>query len=81
MERVLARLSRLNRTVVFLATAALVFVALLLPGIAGAVLLFALAAGLIWLSSRTWSVQAGPTRAARLVILALIVLVAVLKLI
>jgi hypothetical protein len=81
MERVLARLSRLNQTVVFLAMAVFVFVALMLPGAAGGVLLLALAGALGWLLARTWSIQPGVTRAARLVILALLVTVATLKLI
>ena len=81
MERVLVRLSRLNRTGVFLATIAVVFAGLLLPGIAGAVVLLALVGALGWLLSRTWAVQAGGTRAYRLVILVLLAGVAIAKLI
>lgn len=81
MERVLVRLSRLNRTSVFLATAGFVFLGLLLRGVAGAVLLLALAVALVWLLSRTWAVQSGRTRAVRLVILALLVGLSITKLI
>ena len=81
MERVLVRLSRLNRTGVVLATIGFVFVGLLLPGVAGAVLLLALVAALGWLLTRTWVVQPSGTRAFRVVILALLAAVAIAKLI
>ena len=81
MERVLARLSRLNRTRVFLATAGFVFLGLLLPGVAGAVLLLALVAALASLLSRTWTIQAGATRGVRVLILVLLAAVAIIKLV
>ena len=81
MERVLVRLSRLNRTGVFLAVAGFVFLGLLLPGVAGAMLLLALAVALAWLLTRTWTIQPGASRAVRLLILALLILVAIIKLI
>jgi hypothetical protein len=79
-QRVLTRLGRLNPTSVFLATAALMFLALFLPGVVGAVLLLMLAAGLTWLLRRTWHVHTNRTRTARIVILALLVALAVGKL-
>ncbi|MEU7871029.1 DUF6703 family protein [Dactylosporangium sp. NPDC049140] len=72
-ERVLFRLSRMNKTGAFLATAALVFLGLWLPGIVGAAVLLVLAAGLIWLLSRTWKVTPPPVRVPRVLILALLI--------
>jgi hypothetical protein len=79
-RRILTRLGRMNRTTLFLIAALYVFLGFLLPGVVGAVLLLALAAGLLWLLLRTWTVHAANARAARLVVLALLVVVAVVKL-
>ncbi|MFF5171674.1 DUF6703 family protein [Micromonospora sp. NPDC000089] len=76
----LVRLARLNPTTVFLATLALVVVALLAPGPVGGVLLLALAAALVWLLATTWPVQTPPTRAVRLIMLTLLIAVALVKL-
>jgi hypothetical protein len=78
-DRVLLRLARINRTLAFLVGAAAVFAGLWLPGIVGAALLAVLAAGLIWVLSRTWAVTAPPLRAVRVIILALLVGVALYK--
>jgi hypothetical protein len=78
-ERVLTRLGRLNPTLVFLAVAVVVFAGLLLPGVVGAAVLLALAAGAGWLLSRTWPVVPAPGRAARLAILLMVVVVAIYK--
>ncbi|GHJ06269.1 hypothetical protein TPA0907_06360 [Micromonospora humidisoli] len=77
---VLARLARANPTSVFLATLALVLVALFAPGPVGGLLLLALAAGLVYLLTVTWSVQASQTRLIRLVMVTLLVAVALVKL-
>ncbi|MEU2616036.1 DUF6703 family protein [Micromonospora sp. NPDC007271] len=77
---VLARLARLNPTAVFLATLALVLVALFAPGPAGGALLLALAALLVWLMAATWPVQRPATRMLRLVMLTLLIAVALAKL-
>ncbi|MBM7078430.1 MULTISPECIES: DUF6703 family protein [Micromonospora] len=76
----LARLARANPTSVFLATLALVLVALFAPGPVGGLLLLALAAGLAYLLTVTWPVQAPQTRLIRLVMLTLLVAVALVKL-
>ncbi|MEO3779083.1 hypothetical protein ABGB16_19985 [Micromonospora sp. B11E3] len=76
----LARLARANPTAVFLVTLVLVLVALFTPGVLGGVLLLVLAAGLVALLLRTWPVQAPATRVIRLVMLALLVTVALAKL-
>jgi Family of unknown function (DUF6703) len=81
MERILARLNRLNQTGVFLATVAFVLVTLLLPGPVGGVLLLALAAGLGWMLWRTWPYHASRTRASRVVILGLLIVLALAKLV
>jgi|tagenome__1003787_1003787.scaffolds.fasta_scaffold19511281_2 uncharacterized membrane protein len=73
------RLARVNRTVVFLVAAAYVVAALLIPGIAGAAMLIVLGVALAILMARTWPVQTPRTRAGRLVILALLIIVAVVK--
>ncbi|GAA2355145.1 DUF6703 family protein [Dactylosporangium salmoneum] len=78
-ERVLIRLARLNKTLVFLVTAALVFLGLLLPGIVGAAVLSVLAAGLAWLQYVTWSVTPAAGRVPRMLILALVVAAAIYK--
>ncbi|MFG1678144.1 DUF6703 family protein [Micromonospora sp. NPDC049282] len=77
---VLSRLARLNPTTVFLAALVLVLVGLFAPGPAGGVLLLALAAGLVWLMSVTWAVQAPATRVIRLLMLTLLIAVALAKL-
>ncbi|WP_431925850.1 DUF6703 family protein [Micromonospora wenchangensis] len=77
---VLARLARANPTSVFLATLALVLVALFAPGPVGGLLLLALAAGLVYLLTVTWQVQAPQTRLIRLVMVTLLVAVALAKL-
>ncbi|MEV6923180.1 DUF6703 family protein [Dactylosporangium sp. NPDC051485] len=78
-ERMLIRLARLNKTLAFLATAVVVFLGLLLPGIVGAAVLVVLAAGLAWVQYMTWRVTPAPVRVPRLLILALVVAAAIYK--
>ncbi len=80
MPPFLHRLARTNRTVVFGVTVGLVLVALFVPGLVGAALLFAIVAALFALGSVTWRVQPPATRAARLAVLGALVLIAVIKL-
>ncbi|WP_329103254.1 hypothetical protein OG792_26220 [Micromonospora sp. NBC_01699] len=75
----LARLARVNPTVVFLATVAVVLVGLFAPGIVGGAVLLALAAGLVALLRLTWPVQPPATRIIRLLMLTLLVAVALVK--
>lgn len=79
-QRVLTRLGRVNPTVAFLGVGALVFVALVLPGPVGALVLLALAAGAGWLLAQTWRRHHPRARVMRVVILGLVVLLAVAKL-
>ena len=76
----LARLSRLNPTVVVVGTLALFLGVLLLPDPAGAVLVLAIAGGLAALLTRTWPVLAPGARGLRLVVIGLLVAVAIVKL-
>ena len=78
-DGVLERINRLNRTTVFLGTLALMLAGLFLPGILGALLLVALAAGLGLLLTRTWAYLPGGARALRLLVLAVLVIAAVRK--
>jgi uncharacterized protein DUF6703 len=75
----LHRLARLNLTAVFVATVVFVLVGLLAPGIVGGALLLALAVALGSLTATTWPVQAPRTRAVRLLMLALLVAIALVK--
>ena len=74
-----ARLARVSPTSAFLVALVVVLVGLFLPGVIGALVLLVLAAGLSTLLARTWPVQSPPTRAIRLVMLALLVAVALFK--
>jgi hypothetical protein len=76
----LARLSRLNPTTVFLATAVLVAAGLLAPVPIGPILLLAVAAALAALLSVTWRHGTPRSRTARVVILALLVALALVRL-
>lgn len=76
----LARLTELNPTVVVFATLALFLGVLLLPDALGAVLILLMVAGLGWLLSRTWPVLPRQARVLRLLVIALLVAVAAVKL-
>jgi hypothetical protein len=75
----LARLTKLNPIVVVFATLALFLGVLLLPDAIGAVLILVIVAVLGWLLSRTWPVLAPPARVLRLLVIALLLAVAALK--
>jgi hypothetical protein len=79
-EALLARLSRLNRTMVFLAVLALVLAGLLLPGRFGGVMLLLVTAGLAALMAVTWQVTPPRMRAVRVLILAILGILAVARL-
>lgn len=64
------RLTRINRTAVFLGTLVIGLAGLFLPGIWGALLLYVIVAALAALLARTWAVTAPPVRVLRLIILA-----------
>jgi MFS superfamily sulfate permease-like transporter len=76
---VLERLNRANRTAVFLTTAVVVVLALLLPGWAGALPLLALAAGLVLLARLTWRHTRPAHRVFRAVVLVALVVTALVK--
>jgi hypothetical protein len=74
-------LSRLPRTAVFLGALAVLLVALFLPGAVGAVLLLAIVAGLVTLLTVTWSRLAPQRRVFQVLVLALLIALAVYKLV
>lgn len=76
----LDRLSRLNRTTVFLVTLGVMLAALFLPGILGALLLLVLAGAAGWLLTHTWAVLPTSARVLRLAVIGLLVLAAINKL-
>ncbi|MFS8479750.1 MAG: DUF6703 family protein [Micromonosporaceae bacterium] len=80
MPDLFARLARLNRSAVFLVTLAVVLVALFAPDPIGGLLLLLLAAGLAAVALHTWPVQPPATRALRLLVLGLLVVIALTKL-
>jgi hypothetical protein len=75
----MARLTRINPTVVVLATLVLFLGVLLLPDVIGGVLILVIVAGLGWLLNRTWPVLAPPARLVRLLVIALLLAVAAVK--
>jgi hypothetical protein len=74
-----ARLARINPTAAFLGALVVVLVGLFAPGAIGGAVLLALAAGMVYLMTRTWAVTAPRTRTIRLVMLGLLLLAAVFK--
>jgi hypothetical protein len=73
-EDLLHRLSRVPPARAFLATLVVMLLGLFLPGIVGAAVLALLAAAMIWLTVTTWPVQPGRTRAVRILLLAVLIL-------
>ena len=78
-DNLLHRLARVNPTTAFVVALAVLLTGLFLPGIVGAALLFLLAVGLAGLTFTTWPVQAPATRAFRVVMLVLLVIVVLAK--
>ena len=76
----LARLSRLNLTTVFLTAGGLVLAGLLLPAPFGGVLLLLIAAGLVAVLSKTWPLTPPRLLVVRLVIASALIALGVLKL-
>jgi hypothetical protein len=75
----LARLARMNRTSVFLATLTILLVGFFVPGFWGGLVLLLVVVGLAWLLTRTWAVTPPPMRIVRAVILVVILTVAATK--
>jgi hypothetical protein len=80
MGPLLVRLSRLNPTTAFLVAGAVVLAGLLLPAPVGGVLLLLIAGGLAALLSLTWPQTHPRMRMTRVVILAVLGLLAITKL-
>jgi hypothetical protein len=79
MPNLLIRLARMNRTRVFLGTVLVALIGLFLPGVWGAMVLFAVVAVLGALLSQTWSVTPPALRIVRLLVLAGLAVIATLK--
>ncbi len=79
MPNLLTRLSRLDRTKVFLGTLAVGLLALFLPGAWGALLLYAVVAALAALLAQTWHVTPPAMRIFRLLVLAGLAVIATTK--
>lgn len=71
-DNLLRKLARINPTTAFFVALAVMLAGLFLPGIIGAALLFVLFAGLAALTFTTWPVQTPASRAARVILLALL---------
>jgi hypothetical protein len=78
-DNVLRRLARVSPTAAFVVALVVLLAGLFLPGIIGAALLFALGAAMAALTFTTWPVQKPSTRAARVVLLVLLLAVVVAK--
>jgi hypothetical protein len=75
-----ARLGRLNPTAILVATVAIVFGILLLPGPIGAVLLLGTAVALAALLTVTWRYHPIRARLFRLAVLAMLAILAIIRL-
>jgi len=80
-EDLLHRLSRIPPSRAFLAALVVMLLGLFLPGIVGAAVLALLAAGLIALTVTTWPIQPAATRAVRIILLGVLVLLILGKII
>ena len=69
----------MDRTKVFLATLAVALIGLFVPGVLGAIILYAVVAALAWLLTLTWAVIGVPLRVFRLLTLAVLAAVAATK--
>ena len=78
-DDLLHRLARVPPARAFLATLVVMLLGLFLPGIIGAAVLALLAAALIGLSVTTWPVQPSRTRAVRLILVGVLVLLIISK--
>lgn len=75
----LQRLARMDRTKAFLGTLALALIGLFVPGVIGALILYAVVGALAWLLTVTWAVIGVPMRLFRLVVLAGLAAIATTK--
>ena len=78
-DNLLRRLARVSPTAAFVVALAVMLAGLFLPGIVGALLLFALGAGLAALTFTTWPVQKPAARVVRVVLLTLLFAAVVAK--
>jgi hypothetical protein len=79
MANLLTRLARLDRTKVFLGTLVVGLVGLFLPGVWGALVLYAVVAALAALLAQTWPVTPPGLRLVRLIVLVGLAVIATTK--
>ena len=80
-DDLLRRLARVNPTRAFLVVLVVMLAGLFLPGIVGAAVLCLLAAALITLTATTWPVQPSRTRAVRVILLGVLILLVISKIV
>lgn len=78
-DRLLHRLARMNRTAAFIIALAVGLAGFFLPGVWGALVLFAVVIALAWLHARTWTVTPPPLRAVRVFIILVLAVIAAVK--
>lgn len=76
---VLLRLAAMNRTAAFLAALVIGLAGFFLPGVWGALVLYAVAFALAWLLARTFAVTPPPLRVVRVIIIAALAAMATFK--
>ena len=79
MPNLLTALARMNRTRVFLGALVIALIGLFVPGVWGGMVLLAVVAGLGALLSQTWSITPPALRGFRLLVLAGLAVVAIIK--
>lgn len=78
---ILHRLARVNRTAAFIAALAVGLAGFFLPGVWGALVLYAVVFALAWLHARTFTVTPPPLRVVRVIIICVLTIVATTKIV
>jgi hypothetical protein len=78
-DPLMRRIARTNRTAAFLAALVLGLAGFFLPGFWGGLVLFGVIAALAFILRQTWAVTPPPLRVVRLLIIAVLVIVAAAK--
>jgi hypothetical protein len=78
-DPILQRLSRVNRTVAFLGALVVGLAGFFLPGVWGALVLYAVVFSLAWLHARTFVVTPPPLRMMRVVVICALTVIATIK--
>jgi hypothetical protein len=78
-DPILQRLSRVNRTAAFLGALVIGLAGFFLPGVWGALVLYAVVFFLAWLHARTFAVTPPPLRVMRVVVICVLTVIATIK--